>query len=80
MDITDVKYIITVIPCKISSIKRLDKIEMKKNMQTNKVREKMGINKSNFVKFLTISNRYRLVKNISVNKNGRTTLFGLTDT
>ena len=71
MKITDVKYITTVMPFKISVTKKYAKIEMKKNKQTIKMSIKIGSIKSNFVKALTISNRYRLSKIIRANKKGR---------
>ena len=71
MKITDVKYITTVMPFKISPTKKYAKIEMKKNKQTINMRVKIGRIKSNFVKSLTPSNRYLLIKNINANNKGR---------
>ena len=71
MKITDVKYITTVIPFKISLTKKYAKIEMKKNKQRIKMRVKIESIKSNFVKSLTTSNRYRLIKNIKAINKGR---------
>ena len=71
MKITDVTCITTVMPFKISLTKKSAKIEMKKNKQTSKMRVKIGSIKSNFVKALIISNRYRLSKIIRANKKGR---------
>jgi len=71
MRITDVKYIAMVITFKISLTKKYVKIVTKKNKQTIKMREKIGIIKFNFVKSLIMSNRYRLIKNINANNNGR---------
>ena len=71
MKITDVKYITTVIPFKISLTKKYTKIEKKKNKQTIKRRDKIGSIKSNFVKFLITPNRYRPIRNINANNKGR---------
>ena len=71
MKITEVKYITTVMPFKISPTKKYVKIEMKKNKQTINMRVKNGRIKSNFVKSLTTSNRYRLIKNINASNKGR---------
>ena len=71
MKITDVKYTTTVMPFKISLTKKYVKTEMKKNKQMIKMRVIIGSVKSNFVKSLTTSNRYRLVKNINANNKGR---------
>ncbi len=71
MRIIDMKYTAIVIPFKISQTKKYAKIDMTKNKQTIKMRDKIGIIKFNFVKSLTISNRYRLIKNINANNNGR---------
>ena len=71
MKITDVKYITTVIPFKISLTKKYAKIEMKKNKQRIKMRVKIESIKSNFVKSLATSNRYRLIKNIKAINRGR---------
>ena len=65
------KYTAIIIPFKISLTKKYAKIDMKKNKQTIKMRDKIGIIKSNFVKSLTISNRYRLIKIINANNKGR---------
>ena len=71
MKITDVKYTTTVMPFKTSLTRKYVKTEMKKNKQTIKMRVIIGSVKSNFVKSLTTSNRYRLVKNINANNKGR---------
>ena len=71
MKINDVKYITTVMLFKISLTKKYVKIEMKKDKQTIKMRVKIGSIKSNFVKSLNPSNRYRLIKNINANNKGR---------
>ncbi len=71
MKTTDVKYITAVMPFKISLTKKYAKIDMKKDKQTIKMKDKIGIIKSNFVKFFTTSNRYRLIKNINAYNKGR---------
>ena len=71
MKITDVRYITTVMPFKISLTKKYAKIEMKKNKQTINMRVKIRSIKSNLVKSLTTSNRYRLIKNTNANNKGR---------
>jgi len=71
MIITDVKYTTTVMPFKISVTKRFAKIDTKNNKQIIKMRDKIGIIKSNFVTYLTTSIRYRLIKNINANNKGR---------
>ena len=71
MKITDVKYITIVIVFKISLIKKYVRIEMKKNKLTIKMIVKIGSIKSNFVKALTIPNRYRLIRNINAKSKGR---------
>lgn len=78
MIITDVKYITIVMPFKISHTKKYVKIELKKNTQTFKMRNKIENIKSNFVKFLTKSNRYLLIKNINANNKGRIISYGST--
>ena len=71
MSITDVKYIRTVITFKISLVKTFVIIDIKKNKQTIKMRDKIGIMKFNFFNSLTISNRYRLNKIVKANNKGR---------
>ena len=71
MKITDMKYITTVMPFKISLTKKYVKIEKKKNKHTIKTRDKIGSIKSNFVKFWITPNRYRPIRNINANNKGR---------
>ncbi len=71
MKITDVKYMTNVNPFKISLTKKYANIDIKKNRQTIKLRDKMGIINSNFVNPLTTPNRYRLIKNINANNKGK---------
>jgi len=71
MKITDVKYITTVMLFKISLTMKYAKIEMKKNKQTINMRVKIGRIKFIFVKSLTTSNRYLLIKNINASNKGR---------